>query len=138
MSEVAEAPVAATPTTSDIIKGYLMMRDQVEQIEAECKKRVEGLKANMAKIETYFLDQFNTTGETNKSTADGTAYVTDLSFAKVTDFNLVKAYVEQTGNWQLLKKDVSKSAVEAILKETGVPPPGVSWGSKRTVNIRRK
>lgn len=46
-------------------------------------------------------------------------------------------YLRAQGNWQLLKKDVSKTAVAEIVDAKGVPPEGIKYETYQTVQFRR-
>lgn len=46
-------------------------------------------------------------------------------------------YLRAQGNWQLLKKDVNKTAVAEVVDATGVAPDGVKFERFQTVQFRR-
>lgn len=52
-------------------------------------------------------------------------------------WNLLLTYIRAQGNWQLLKKDVSKTAVKEIVDAKGVPPDGVKFERFKTAQFRR-
>lgn len=122
----------------DILGKYLELRDEKDRIQAELKAKVKGLDDNMGVIETWLLNEFNTRGATNIATPFATAFVKDTDFANVSDWNVTLEFIKTHELWQMLKKDVLKSAVKEFIDATGTPPPGVNWGSKREVQVRRK
>lgn len=134
----AQPNVIQAPQFDDIFAKYLELREQKDKVEADAKAKKAALDADMGIIEAWLLNHFNSTGSTNIATDFATAFVKETDFANVQDWNLTVEFIKANGMWQMLKKDVNKTAVKEFIDANGVPPPGVNWGSKREVQIRRK
>lgn len=124
-------------TTEMVIGKFIELRDEVEAITnraaAECAEK----KGQMHSLQAWLKNKFNETGETSVKTPAGTAYVENVTSCKVADWNTVINFVKETENWGLLKRDVSKTAVDEYTQEHGVLPPGVNWTTIKDVKIRR-
>jgi hypothetical protein len=122
----------------DVIAKYIELRDKKDQINAAAKTEVKAIEANMDVIEAWLMNEFNTRGGDSIACDIGTAFIKEVDFANVSDWNLTLPFIQTHGLWQMLKKDVNKTAVKEFIDANGVPPPGVNWGSKREIQVRRK
>jgi len=121
----------------DIVARYVQLRDQKDKIAADAKAQTEQIVKQMQIIEGWLHTKLQELGVESFKTDAGTAFVKTSDFAGVQDFNLVIQYVKENEAWNLLKKDVNKTAVKEYLAEHGVPPPGVNYGTKQEVQVRR-
>lgn len=135
---MAAQPNVIQIKTDEVIAKYISLRDEKDRINAAAKAQVKGLDDQLGLIEAWLLNEFNLTGASSISSDFGTAFVKDSDYANVSDWNQTIEFIKANGMWQMLKKDVNKTAVKEFIDETGVPPPGVNWGSKREVQVRRK
>lgn len=122
----------------EVLLKYIELRDESDKIKADAKATVAKLDQQMGVIEAYLLNEFNNSGGTSISCDTATAFKKTTDFANVGDWNLTLDFIKANGMWQMLKKDVNKTAVKEFIDANGVPPPGVSWGSKIEVQVRRK
>ena len=97
--------------TEKVIQKYLALRTEKEAIEAKTKEKVAGIKANLLKIEAWLKDQMDASGETQKKTPSGTAFITTVDFANVAEWDAVLAFIKENEAWDMLEKRVSKNAV---------------------------
>lgn len=124
-------------TVDDVIRGYLKLRDKKEAIMQKAKEEAAAVDEKMNKLEAWLREQADTQGVTSFKTASGTAFVTTTDFANVADWDAIISYVKTNDAYDMLERRVSKSAVRARLTETGEIPPGVNYGTKIGVNVRR-
>jgi hypothetical protein len=122
----------------EVIAKYIDLRDRKDKINADAKAAVKAVDANLDIIEAWLLNQANEQGVSSFACDIGTAFVKETDFANVSDWNLTLPFIQTHGLWQMLKKDVNKTAVKEFIDANGVPPPGVNWGSKREIQVRRK
>lgn len=122
----------------EVIAKYIELRDKKDQINADAKAAVKAVDANLDIIEAWLLNQANEQGVSSFACDIGTAFVKETDFANVSDWNLTVDFIKKNELWQMLKKDVNKTAVKEFIDANGVPPPGVNWGSKREIQVRRK
>lgn len=122
----------------EVITKYIALRDQKDAIAADAKEKTKAVEAGMGVIEAWLLNELNLQGLTTFSCDVGTAFVKTTDFANVADWNLTLEFIKANEMYQMLKKDVNKTAVKEFIDAHGVPPPGVNWGSKLEVQVRRK
>lgn len=124
-------------TVEQVVATYLKLRRKKEEIEAETKDRVADVKAKMTKLESWLMQKADEDGVTSFKTPAGTAFVTSTDFANVADWDAVLTFIKENDAFDMLEKRVSKTAVRAHMDETGGVPPGITYGSKLGVNIRK-
>lgn len=132
MSEAVTAP-----NVGDIIRTYMKLRDQKAQIEAEAKDRVAALKDKMSKLEGWIKQKADTEGVTSFKTDHGTAFITTTDYANVADWDAVLGFIRDTEAYDMLEKRVSKMAVRGYIETNKAVPPGVNYGTKLEVNVRK-
>jgi hypothetical protein len=121
----------------DVVARYIGLRDEKDKIEADAKARVEKLAEQMRIIEGWLHQQMQTLGVESFKTEYGTAFVKMTDFCGVQDWNLTLQYIQENQAWNLLNKAVNKTAVKEFIAENQVPPPGVNYGMKQEVQVRR-
>lgn len=122
---------------SELVAKYIELRDKKAQIKAEYDGKVAKLDENLDKIEAVLLKTFDSTGMDSAKTEFGTAYTSTRTTASVANPDVFMKYVIANEAWHLLEKRAAKSGVEQYKAEHDDVPPGVSWRSERTINIRR-
>lgn len=122
---------------SDIVRTYMKLRNQKEQIEAETKDRVAKLKEKMSKLESWIKEKADADGVTSFKTDHGTAFLTTTDYANVADWDAVLGFIRQNEAYDMLEKRISKLAVRGYIETNKAVPPGVNYGTKLEVNIRK-
>lgn len=126
-----------TITVEDVIGKYIEKRDEIARIESEAKERVGEIKAVLEKFAAWINLKAEQDGVESFKTAAGTAFFTTVDYAQVADWTLLLEYIQKNEAWDLLEKRVAKVAVRGILNDTKVLPPGVNYGTKREINVRK-
>ena len=124
-------------TVDNVIKKYMQLRSQKEAVEAETKERVAEIKTTMQKLESWLKLKADEDGVTSFKTNHGTAFLTTVDFASVADWDSVLKFIRDEEAYDMLEKRVSKTAVRGYLEATKQVPPGVNYGTKLEVNIRK-
>ncbi len=124
-------------TVDAAIGAYMALRKQKEQAEAAVKTQVDDIKAKMAKLEAWIKIQADTQGVTSFKTNHGTAFLTTTDYANVADWDAVLTHIRETGAYDMLEKRISKMAVRGYIEENKIVPPGVNYGTKLELNIRK-
>ena len=124
-------------TVEQVVETYLKLRRKKEAVENETKDKVAELKAKMTKLESWLMQKADDDGVTSFKTASGTAFVTTTDFANVADWDAVLTYIKAHDAYDMLEKRVSKTAVRSLMDETGSVPPGINYGSKIGINVRK-
>ena len=126
-----------TVTVDAVIKKYMKLRSQKEAVEAEIKERVDKIKADMAKLEAFLQAKMDADGLTSFKSEHGTAFLTTTDFANVEDWDAVLRFIREEEAYDMLEKRVSKTAVRGYIEANKEVPPGIKYGTKLGVNIRK-
>lgn len=121
----------------DVIATYMKLRGQKEAIEAQMKEQTAAIKAKMEKLESWIKEQADVQGVTSFKTKHGTAFLTTTDYANVADWDAMLAFVRENEAYDLFEKRVSKTAVRGYIEQTKAVPPGVNYGTRLDVNIRK-
>jgi hypothetical protein len=124
-------------SVGEVIRTYMKLRDQKSAIEAQLKDKVASLKDKMEKLEAYLKTQMDAQGLTSFKSDFGTAFLTTTDYANVADWDAVLSYIRENEAYDLLEKRVSKIAVRSYIEQTKSVPPGINYGTKLEVNIRK-
>ena len=125
------------PTVESVISGYLKLRRKKESIEAEAKERAAEVKEKMVYLEKWLKDKADQDGVSSFKTGSGTAFLTTTDFATVADWYAVLGFVKENEAFEMLEKRVSKNAVREHIEAHSAVPPGVNYGTKLNINIRK-
>lgn len=126
-----------TVTVDAVIKKYMKLRSQRDAAEAEIKERVDTIKADMAKLEAWLKAKLDADGLTSFKTDYGTAFLTTTDFANVDDWDAVLRFIREEEAYDMLEKRVSKTAVRGYIEANKEVPPGIKYGTKLDINIRK-
>lgn len=121
----------------DVIATYLTLRNQKEALAQSVKAKVDEINAKLAKIEAWIKQQADAQGVTSFKSEHGTAFLTTVDFANVADWDATLRFIRDNEAYDMLEKRVSKTAVRAYIDQTKTVPPGVNYGTKLEVNIRK-
>lgn len=124
-------------TVDAVVATYMKLRAKKDAIEARVKAEVDEVKAQMEKIEAWIKEQADTQGVTSFKTNHGTAFLTTVDYANVADWDAVLKYIRDNEAFDMLEKRISKTAVRGYIENTKTVPPGVNYGTKLEVNIRK-
>lgn len=126
-----------TVNVDDVVATYMKLRSQKESIEAEVKDRVSTIKAKMEKLEAWIKEQADAQGVTSFKTKHGTAFLTTTDYANVADWDAVLDFIRTQEAFDMLEKRISKIAVRGYIEANKAVPPGVNYGTKLEINIRK-
>ena len=126
-----------TVNIDDVVATYMKLRSQKDAIEAEVKDNIAVIKSKMEKLEAWIKDQADQQGVTSFKTKHGTAFLTTTDYAQVGDWDAVLNFIRDNEAFDMLEKRVSKIAVRGYIELTKSVPPGVNYGTKLEVNIRK-
>jgi hypothetical protein len=126
-----------TVNVDDVVATYMKLRSQKESIEAEVKDRVSVLKVKMEKLEAWIKEQADVQGVTSFKTKHGTAFLTTTDYANVADWDAILDFIRAQEAFDMLEKRISKLAVRGYIEANKAVPPGVNYGTKLEINIRK-
>ena len=121
----------------DAIAAYIKLREKKGQIKAEAETRMNEITAKLDKLEGWLKEQADANGVTSFKTKHGTAFLTTVDFATVADWDAMLAFVKNNDAYDMFEKRVSKSAVRGYIDQLKSVPPGVNYGTRIEVNVRK-
>ncbi len=121
----------------DAIAAYIKLREKKGQIKAEAEAKAGEITATMDKLEGWIKEQADAQGVTSFKTKHGTAFLTTVDFATVADWDAMLAFVKEHEAYDMFEKRVSKTAVRGYIEQTKAVPPGVNYGTRIEVNVRK-
>jgi hypothetical protein len=126
-----------TITVDAVIKQYMKLRDKKAALEATVKAEVDAVKANMTKLEAWLKAKADADGVTSFKTEHGTAFLTTTDFANVENWDEVLRFIREQDAYDMLERRVSKTAVRGYIDANKEVPPGITYGTKLDINIRK-
>jgi hypothetical protein len=124
-------------TVGDVIDTYIKLRNRKDAIEAEAKARVKEIKEKLDKLEAWLKIKADEEGVTSFKTTSGTAFLTVVDYANVADWDATLEFIRGNEAYDLLEKRVSKTAVRSYIENDKTVPPGINYGTKVEVNVRK-
>ena len=124
-------------TVEQVVGTYMKLRRKREALEAETKAGLDEIKVKMGKLEAWLMQKADDEGVTSFKTESGTAFVTTTDYANVADWDAVLTFIKDNEAFDMLEKRVSKTAVRGYMDANGSVPPGITYGSKLGINIRK-
>lgn len=125
-------------TVETAIKLIREIDEQVSTIEAEAKNKVNELKVKRSTLEAWLAKKSLEEGvDSFKSAQYGTVFWTTTAFCSVADWDATFKYIQDNKAWELLTHAVSKKVVTDLVGSGKDVPPGLSYGTRRTLNIRK-
>lgn len=121
-----------------LVKKYVELRDAIDAVNAEAKKRVTVLEEAQEVIASVLMKLAKEQGVTSFKTESGTAFIATKDHAGVADWPRVLEFIEQNKAWNLLNKAVNKTAVKEYISQHETPPPGVNYTVVQEIQVRRK
>ena len=122
---------------NEVIAAYMKLRGQKEGIEAEAKAKVLAIKVKLEKFEAWLKEQADQQGVTSFKTPHGTAFLTTTEYANVADWDSTLNFIRENEAYDMLEKRISKIAVRSYIEQNKAVPPGVNYGTRLEVNIRK-
>jgi hypothetical protein len=126
-----------TVNVDDVIATYMKLREQKSSIEAETKEKVSVIKTKLEKLEAWIKTKADAEGVTSFKTKHGTAFLTTSDYASVADWDAVLGFIRDNEAYNMLEKRISKVAVREYIDHNKTVPPGVNYGTKLEVNVRK-
>lgn len=120
-----------------LVQKFVELRDDLDRIDAEAKKKKEPVAAAMLMISGALMKLANDQGVASFKTSAGTAFIKTSSRCGVSNFEETLAHCQATGDFHLLTKGVSKTAVEEFITKNERPPPGVKYETFKEIQVRR-
>ena len=127
-----------TPQTpvADLVKMYIQTRDFLAQERRQFETVEARLNDLLLRLGMCLRDKGDELGVDSFKTEFGTAYRSVKTSYRVGNWDTVWAFIQSSGNYQMLEKRVGKNACKEIHQATGEVPPGVEFSQEVTFNVR--
>lgn len=126
-----------TVNVDDVVAAYMKLRKAKDDLEKSIEEQVKAIELKMVKMESWIKEQADAQGVTSFKTKHGTAFLSTTDYATVADWDSVLSFIQENGSFEMLNKAVNKVAVREYIQANKVVPPGVNYGTKIGVNIRK-
>lgn len=132
-------PLGPSPgfTPDIMVEKFVALRDKVAEIKKRHSEELAKYNLAMGTLEAWLLDALNKAGVDSMRAPKGTFYKTTHSSVTVNRWSQTLEYIQEHEAWELLEARVSKTAVEAIIADTGQSIPGVVISRATSLNVRR-
>lgn len=127
----------AQVTIDEVVAAYMKLRNKKDALKRNYEDAAENIKAKMKKLEAYIKEQADQQGVTSFKTHHGTAFLTTVDYANVADWDATLKFIQEENAWDMLERRVSKRAVRGYIDANKTVPPGVNYGTKIEVNVRK-
>lgn len=124
-------------TVDEVVSAYIKLRAKKEAMEAETKSEVKKIVEKMDKFEGWLKQQADAQGVTSFKTKHGTAFLKTTDYANVENWDAAFKFILDNQAYDLLNKAVSKVAVRGYIEANKAVPPGVNYGTKIEVEVRK-
>lgn len=126
-----------TYSADQLIGRYVEIRDEIAEISERHKAELQPLKASLETLENALMGILNDCGGQNIKTANGTAYRSEVVSMKIDDWDSFLYYVQRFQAWNMLVRNVNKTAVKELLDGGSALPPGIGMTTMFNLNVRR-
>jgi hypothetical protein len=128
-----------TEKPAELVAKYIALRDQKEAATAKFKEFMTAhYEGPMELLEAQLLDTLNKLGVESIASSNGTVYKSLSTSVTVADAREFRRHVIGGEEWELIDWRANKTAINNIIDEGGVLPPGINRSAFYKVNIRRK
>lgn len=128
----------AQHTEAELIEQYIQLRDEKKRREAAHKEAMAAqFDERMDQIEQKVKARLDAGNMTAFKTPAGTAFTKTVTRYSVGDGLEFFNWVEQTGNTDMLKKDVRQDPVRDFFEKHNELPPGIAVYSEVVVQFRK-
>lgn len=123
-------------SAEQLIDKYVAVRDQIAAISEKHKIELEPSRKSLEVLEAALQAMLDSAGGDSIKTKAGTAYRSTATTAKVDDWAAFITFVNQTGDTELLVRNVNKTRLTECI-EAGRLVPGCTMGQIQRINVRR-
>ena len=122
---------------ADLTKLYVEVRDRIAARKAEFEAADSADKDILRNIELVLMAKMDTDGEESVRTPFGTAFIGTDDFASVETWDIFRDFIKENDAFDMLEKRCAKTAIRQYIEANNAPPPGIKYGTRRTLSVRR-
>lgn len=141
MEAVIEATIEESMAIGDdrIVKAIVKMREAIATETKESEARVKVIKQQREQLETELLRRLLARGATQTKTQFGTAFIDESMQAKISDEEVFRAFVRESGDLDFYQKRIKVEHLREYMREHGDSlPPGISIFKEQGITVRTK
>jgi hypothetical protein len=121
-----------------LVKVFLKMRDELQQMEREHEEKVAELRSYMEVIEAEMLNVCRETGADSLKTSYGTIIKSTKTRYWTSDWESMYRFIEDHKAFDLLERRVHQTNMKAWIEDNpDFLPQGLNAESRHTVTVRR-
>jgi len=121
-----------------LVKVFLKMRDELQQMEREHEEKVAELRSYMEVIEAEMLNVCRETGADSLKTSYGTIIKSTKTRYWTSDWESMYHFIEDHKAFDLLERRVHQTNMKAWIEDNpDFLPQGLNAESHHTVTVRR-
>jgi hypothetical protein len=124
-------------TVDDVIRAYLVLRAQKQEMEERHKLELAPLHENLGKCQLWIQAQLQQQGLQNFKSHAGIAFLQTDTRVKAEDWDTHLAWIKDNDAWAFLERRVSKTVVQEYIEAHNAIPPGLSVKQEVSVHIRK-
>lgn len=124
-------------TVDEVIKAYLALRGQKENLVEKHKAELAPIQENIYKCQAWIQQQLQVQGLQNFKGQSGIAFLQTDTTVKAEDWDATLAWIRDNDAWAFLERRVSKTVVQEYITAHGDIPPGLSVKQEVTAHIRK-
>lgn len=136
----AQSPQATNgsdPGISLRLSQFLALRAKIAEMRKRHDAELKPLNDALLMLNGVLLEHLNATGVDSVAIRDtGTFYRTIKKSATVADAEAFRAFIRESGRWELADLRANAPAVEAFITEGAQLPPGVNFRQVAVVGVR--
>lgn len=126
------------PTDQQVVDKMLEIREKISALTKEYEAEKAKLKQAYERGENWLLARMQETGHKSFKVDGATVFTKTNKRYSFGDWNGFAAWVQKTGNVELLQHRVSSTNMDTFVKESeGELPPGIKVDPVVSVNIRK-
>jgi hypothetical protein len=99
------------------------------RLHADAVRRTAILKRSVDELESRLQSLMNRAGLRAVGNESGNAKLKPKVGYHAKDWGLIQEFIADTGNWQVMKKALSSTALHEIETTAGILPPGIAKSS---------
>jgi|AntRauTorckE6833_2_1112554.scaffolds.fasta_scaffold02897_3 hypothetical protein len=125
-------------TPQNVVDQMLQLRERRSALKKEFEQQDSKLKEMYTRGENWLLKHLQDTGHKSFKVDGATVFTKVNQRFGIGDWPAFSAWVQETGNIDLLGKRVSSTNMDQYIKESdGEMPPGIKQDAVTSVNIRK-
>jgi prophage tail gpP-like protein len=126
-----------TVTVDEVVAAYVKLRNKRDALKKEMEARIDEIKSKMSKLEAWVKETADAQGVTSFKTKHGTAFLTTTDYAQVANWDALLEHILENESYDMFEKRVSKLAVRGYIEAHKTVPPGVNYGTRIEVQVRK-